>query len=160
MKEIKLTKGKFALVDDADYQWLNQWKWFAVKRRRTFYAMRVLYKKSKYHCTVIMHRLILGITDIKIDSDHIDHNGLNNQRYNLREATHRENMKNRSAARYSTSKYLGVSKRINSDLWRAKLQSNGISIHIGYFIDEKDAALAYNKAAIARHGEFANLNIV
>lgn len=160
MKEIELTKGKSALVDDLDFEFINQWSWFAVKIRRTFYAARVVYYKSKYHSIVLMHRQILCLTDRKIFCDHIDHNGLNNQKNNLRRSNCSQNAANRSSVKNSTSKYLGVSKKTNSNYWRAKLQSNGKDVHIGCFADEKQAAIAYNIKAREIHGEFANLNVI
>lgn len=160
MKEIRLTKGQVAIVDDEDFEWLNQWKWLAVKLRSTYYAMRVVYEKSQYKETILMHRLILGLTGRKEIADHKDHNGLNNQKSNLRIATHSENMANRCARKNSSSKFLGVSKNIKTNKWRAKIQTGGQCVHIGNFTDEKDAAIAYNKKAKEVHGDFANLNIV
>lgn len=107
-----------------------------------------------------MHRLILGITDPKIQVDHKDGNGLNNQRSNLRIATHAENMFNRSSSKNSTSSYLGVSWNTANRRWLAAIKRNGITTHLGSFKDEKLAALAYNKASLEMTGEFARLNKV
>jgi hypothetical protein len=161
MKEIKLTQGKVALVDDADYEWLNQWKWHANISRNTFYAKRAVWiSGEKKYIHIKMHRLILGLTDPLVLADHKDGNGLNNQRENLRSCTEHENRKNRSSYIGSKSKYKGVSLSPPSPNWRATITINGRMKHLGYFAKEEDAALAYNEAAANHHGEFARLNIL
>lgn len=161
MKEIPLNKGQVALVDDADFDWLNQWKWYANIRGYTYYAVRaketterINGKQSKYR----MHRLILGVTDPKILIDHIDHNGLNNQRSNLRIATAAQNCCNKTSLKNSTSKYLGVSFIKRDQLWAGQIQVNGIKKRLGVFKSEETAARAYDEAAKIYHGEYANLN--
>jgi hypothetical protein len=94
VKEITLTRGKVALVEDADWEWLSEWKWYADKGHNTFYSRRLLYESGK--CGKIhMHRQILDIDDKSIYVAHVDGNGLNNQRYNLRIATGAQNQRNR-----------------------------------------------------------------
>ena len=160
MKEIQLTQGKIALVDDSDFEWLNQWKWYAAREGNTFYAQRT--DRSNGKRTVKMHRLILGLSDPNILADHMDLNGLNNQRNNLREADSSKNQWNRRSVKNSSSKYLGVSfdkdKRIRK--WKAIIQANNKKIVLGRFASEDEAALAYNEKALELHGEFANLNKV
>lgn len=108
MKLIKLTQGKFAKVDDVDFNWLNQWSWQAHTRCGIFYARRAIHKNGKT-TTIIMHRLILGLTDPKIYGEHRNGDGLNNQRHNLRTATSSQNqMNNRTTT--GASKYKGVTK--------------------------------------------------
>ena len=102
MREIPLTQGKTALVDDEDYEGLSQFRWFAHKNGKTFYAAR-----SMNPGIVKMHRFILGVVDPKIEVDHEDCNGLNNQRSNLRRATHGENQHNRGLYRNNPSGYKG-----------------------------------------------------
>ncbi len=93
MKLIPLTQGKFAQVDDEDYDYLNQWKWYTTKNHKTFYAARHIRINGKQKL-IYMHRVIMNI--IKgYKTDHIDHNGLNNQKYNLRICTCQENNRNR-----------------------------------------------------------------
>ncbi len=157
MRFIKLSDGKAAKVDDADYRLLIQWKWSARKSDNTFYAYRSTSIKGKTVC-IRMHRFLLGVTDRNIQVDHIDRNGLNNQRENLRLATGSENNANRISKKGSTSTFLGVSRVPNSVKWRAKIAKNRISFHIGTFDSEIEAAIAYNKKAIEVHGVFANLN--
>ena len=157
-KIIWLTQGQFTLVDDDDYEWLNQWKWQSVKDNRVFYAVKnFTYQKGKRRL-IKMHRLILGITDSSIKVDHQDRNGLNNLRTNLRVVTDSQNMSNRASAKNSTSKYLGVCWDKFMNRWRAVIQKDRKNKKLGSFSNEIDAALAYNKAAIELHGEFANLN--
>ena len=93
MKEIPLSQGKVALVDDEDYKYLNQWKWYAAKQGNDFYAFRNDYTVSPPK-TVRMHREVL-VEDPR-DIDHIDGNGLNNQKVNLRYCTHSQNHQNRN----------------------------------------------------------------
>ncbi len=160
MKEIKLTQGKFTMVDDDDFEYLNQWKWYAAlfTGAKTYYAVRVDYTNGKR--TILMHRVILELTDRKVKADHRDHNGLNNQRKNLRSATHSQNIKNTCSRKNSTSKFLGVHWEKERNKWKAEITSNRKTKRIGRFDREIDAAVAYNKAAIEIHGEFANLNII
>ena len=108
MKRIKLTQGYYAKVDDEDFDWLNQWKWCAIVRDEVcVYA----YSNKKG----LMHRLILELTDSKVHTDHIDRDGLNNQRSNLRRCTPIQNNYNKGSDRNSTSKYVGVHKSTIKD---------------------------------------------
>jgi hypothetical protein len=161
MKKIKLTQDKFALVDDQDYEFLIQWKWCASKHRGMFYAVRCVQSKLK-QTAIKMHQIIairMGL--LASDTlDHIDQNGLNNQRLNLRLATVSQNGINRPKQRNNTSGYKGVHWRKDSHKWQAKIQINGKDIHLGYFTSKKEAAKAYNKAALKYFGKFAVLNKV
>lgn len=167
MKEIKLTQGKVALVDDADFDWLNQWKWFVLKDKYTYYARRNLPAGiNGKRSSILMHRLILGVTDFQIEVDHKDHNGLNNQRNNLRQASKSENLANQVSHRETSSKYLGVSlvKSKYKDriyfTWRAQIAKDGVKFHLGCYKTEIEVALAFNNGAKKIHGEFACLNKV
>lgn len=156
MKEIVLTQGKVAMVDDEDYEYLNQFKWCAANNGGTFYAIRKACYDGKW-ITERMHRVLFDIPPGK-EIDHIDHNGLNNQRGNLRIVTRQQNKFNARA--WGQSKYLGVSiyndngrKYIAANIW-----INGKKKYLGFFPTEEAAALAYNEAAIGFQGEYANLN--
>ena len=165
MKEIALTKGQIALVDDADFDFINQWKWYAFvsPRNNTYYAARKTARdKSNFNKreTIIMHRQIMGVSDPKIEIDHEDKNGLNNSRSNLRQATRSQNNANRSSQINSSSKYLGVNWDAVRNKWRAMICKDNKRMHIGMYFKEEDAAIAYNTKAIELHGEFANLNVL
>lgn len=160
MKQIPLSQGKFALVDDEDYEFLMQWKWCAHKEYNTYYAIRGRRALEKTGATKIkMHRQILGITDPKILVDHIDHNGLNNQRSNIRQCTHHQNLMN-SGRVSGVSKFRGVWWDKARSKWEAGLRMKYIKKYLGRFDSETDAAIAYNKAAKEHFGEFAFLNEV
>lgn len=158
MKKIPLTRGYFALVDDEDFERVNAIKWQVMlpKGGKHRYATTVLYTPLKRR--VFMHRFVMNCNDPKIMIDHKDHDGINNQKQNLREATRSQNSANHRPQKGKTSTYLGVCKYKNK--WRAGLKINGKAIHLGDYEYEDRAAIAYNIGAIKYHGEFANLNIV
>lgn len=160
MKEIPLTQGRVALVDDANYGWLNQWKWCAARAscQYLFYATRNV-RTSGHRYYEHMHRAILGLQpgDGK-QCDHVDGDGLNNQRSNLRISSQTENMHNRRKLIVGTSKYKGVCWYRRERKWRARIRVNRKLISLGYFASETDAALAYNRAARKHFGDFALLN--
>ena len=160
MKEIPLTQGKVALVDDADYDWLNQWKWFAHKDNRgNFYAMRGSPKKNGKQHIIRMAREILELEyGDKRQADHIHHNTLDNQRDNIRIATPSQNSRNMKSRRNSSSKYKGVSWYKQYKKWVARIMINGGQKCLGYFAIEKEAARTYDRAAKKYFGEFAHLN--
>lgn len=156
MKEIPLTQGKVALVDDADYDWLMQWKWFARASRGKFYAMRKI-KTAKGRGHVFMHNIILP-PDNERRPDHINGNGLDNQRGNLRLATQLENTHNAGARKDGRSPYKGVIWHGSTQRWRARITVNKQRLHLGTFTDQISAAHAYDAAARIYHGVFARTN--
>lgn len=156
MKEIQLTQGKVALVDDEDFERLNQKKWCAFKNGNTFYAARIFYGGEKQK-TILMHREIMN-TPQGVEVDHKDGDGLNNQKCNLRNCDHFQNSHNQSRQSNNKSGFKGVSKDKNTGKWAVNIKINNKQIHIGCFKDLKDAALAYDKAALKYHGDFARLN--
>lgn len=160
MKEIQLTNGGFALVDDQDFEYLNQWKWRQHKMGRGTYVDRQAKKREGLASrSVYMHRAILLVTDRKILVDHIDHNCLNNQRSNLRLCTKGQNGINKYSYR-GMSKYKGVSWRKKQKMFAAQIRVNYKLIHLGFFDTEEQAAIAYNAAAVKHFAEFACLNII
>lgn len=153
-KQIPLTKGYFAIVDDDDYEWLNQWKWQYCKSRKTGYAVRTIQRDGK-KTGIKMHRVLLDAPD-ELQVDHIDRNGLNNQRNNLRLATSLQNSRN-SRSRMGTSLYKGVCLYKNR-AWASQIRTSERILHLGYFPTQWEAAQAYNDAARKYFGEFAVLN--
>lgn len=131
-KEIPLTQGKVALVDDEDYERLNQFKWFASKNGKTYYAIR----KSK----ILMHRTIITPPS-GFEIDHINGNGLDNRRENLRIVSHRENCQNKHIEK--TSKFPGVTWNKQHKKWHAHVRILGKNRYLGSFDDEVEAAKAY-----------------
>lgn len=156
MKEIELTQGRVALVDDEDFEELNRFKWFAHRWRHGWYAKRNLQRVEGKRPFLSMHCQIMGKIS-GLEMDHRDGNGLNNQKDNLRFATRSQNMANRKPSPKS-SKYKGVSWDTNKKKWVSCLRKNKISRHLGYFLNEINAALAYDEAARKYHGEFAKTN--
>ena len=148
MKKIALTQGKTALVDNEDYEWLSQWKWHAHKDGNTFYVHRAGGRVNGSMTTIRMHAVILGKPPKDMITDHVDGNGLNNQRNNLRFVTTRGNAQNRSRV-VKTSQYIGVFWRKDCKKWASKIYINGKNKHLGTFISEQIAYAAYCKAVEA-----------
>jgi len=141
LKTIELTQGKVALVDDEDFEELNQYKWYAHKQKNAFYAIRN--SKGANRTTIHMHRLIMG-TPEGMQIDHIDGNGLDNTKSNLRIVTIRQNAQNRHEARSST--YPGVYWQKDRGKWHANITINGKTKSLGRFEIEAEAYEAYLKA--------------
>jgi hypothetical protein len=155
MKAIPLTRGKVALVDDCDFEFLSQWKWYAAPfPAGLWYAQRNDPVSKK---TIRMHRVITGASEgVKVD--HINNDGLDNQRGNLRNCTQPDNCRNRKPSANSTTGYKGVSFAKREGKYSAHIGHKKKKIWIGYFSSAKEAALAYDEAAKRLHGKFAHLN--
>lgn len=145
MKKIQLTQGKVALVDDEDFERLNQFKWCVYRYGHLFYAGRAKSVGRKKQTTIRMHHEIIGKPSEGFETDHEDGNGLNNQRYNLRHVTHRQNCQNYKNI-VKTSKYPGVSWFKQTKKWVAKIKINGVQKHLGYFVSEIEAFNTYCSA--------------
>jgi len=154
MKEIPLTKGMVAIVDDEDYEGLIRYKWGAFHRRtgNCWYAFTKINRKN-----VFMHNLILGSLPHQ-DIDHVDLNGLHNTRDNLRPGSRSQNMANRGSTVANTSGYKGVWKKNIGRPWEAGIKVNYRTVYLGTFDTPQEAAAAYDKAAIHHFGEFALTN--
>ena len=156
MKEIPLSQCKIAFVNDEDYDYLRQWKWYALKNKNTFYAIRRSRKAEGFPFgrAIYMHRVILGHFALGCQTDHIDGNGLNNQRDNIRNVTHRQNCQNIHSIKgiVLTSKYPGVYWHKLRSKWQAQIEISGIKKYLGIFFDEEVAANAY-KQALHKIGE-------
>ena len=157
MKKIPLSQGKFALVDDADYEWLNKWKWYYAQG----YAVRHSTNPKENRKLVFMHNIIVPHPKGLI-TDHVDRNKLNNSKANLRLATKADNARNRKKRKDNTTGFIGVVayKRVkNGKKWHAQIESiDGDCYSLGYWKTAKDAALAYDKKAKELFGKFAELN--
>lgn len=151
-REIPLTQGLVAIVDDEDFAALSQFKWRARPAGMTAYAVRSEYPSNK---TIRMHRQIIGCDG---SVDHINGDGLDNRRCNLREATHQQNMRNRRKTPGCSSRHKGVYWMKSKQKWYARIKGNGANRGLGLFSNEDDAARAYNTAAKAEFGVFAKLN--
>ena len=154
MKKIKLTKGYEAIVDDKDFDFLNQWKWYFAHG----YAVRTQNNYPNKPFQVRMHRIILG-TPEGMDSDHINRDRLDNRRSNLRICNRSQNISN-TFLRSNKSGYKGVSWKKSNNKWVAQITVFGKTLHLGIYSDPKEAAKVYNQAAQKHHGEFAVLNSI
>jgi len=157
-RRIPLSLGKFAIVDPEDYERINKHKWFVNKNKYNSYARRNVWK-GRNREVVRMHREILN-APAGLLVDHINHNGLDNRKANLRLATRTQNSWNRRKPKIPncTSRFKGVGWHKGNKKWSTKICFNGKRKTIGYFADEIEAAKAYDKAAKKYHKEFALLN--
>lgn len=156
MKEIKLTQGQVALVDNEDFERVINFKnkWYAQKSSDGFYAKARIKDKK-----ILMHRIIMGVTDSAIKVDHINHNTLDNRKENLRVCTNAENGRNRKINRDNTTGYKGVvCFSYDKTKFIAQIKFQNKQRRIGMFKTAKEAAIAYNEKAKELFGEFANLN--
>lgn len=152
MKEIPLTQGKVAIVDDEDFDELMKVRW----RFSGGYARRTRTIAFRKQVSSLMHREILGVTDSNIKVDHIDGNTLDNRKSNLRICTDCQNKCNRPEQKNNASGYKGVSKMRNAR-WRAEISYQGKCRYLGVFMSPEEAHAAYAAAAREIHGEFANI---
>lgn len=155
MKEIPLTQGFVALVDDEDYEELAKHKWTSAVRKYTVYAVRYT-MESGVRSVIYMHRVITNaVPGMKVD--HKNGNGLDNQRHNIRECNDKQNQQNRYPSGGCSSTHKGVCWQINRHTWNAYITINHRRIHLGVFACEGEAANAYALAATHFFGEFANV---
>lgn len=139
---------QFALVDQADLHLVEDTRWHI--RRRPGDPDYVLAARTKRS----MHRVILGVTDPTVYVDHINHDGLDNRRSNLRLATPGQSTANRRIR--TDGRYIGVSPTRHG--WVARIKKNGNTITIGDYPTAHEAAVARDAAAIRLFGDFACLN--
>lgn len=156
MKTIELTQNQVAYIDNEDYNKISKYNWGAHKKKgeRTYYARTKI--NGKY---VSMHRFILDLGAYRPLVDHINNNGLDNRKENLRLVTDRQNAMNSSPRRNCTSKYKGVSWHKRDKRWEVYIwPKKGKRIYLGGSKDEETAARMYNEAATKYFGEYAYLN--
>lgn len=150
-KLIHLTQNRMAIVDDEDYDWLMQWKWYFHKG----YAQRSIVRRKAH-----MHRIILNAPQ-GMEVDHINGNGLDNRRANLRLATRQQNGQNQRKAHNKTSRFKGVTWNKRNNKWQCAFwmpKPVNKYIYLGLFSDEIEAAKLYDRYAREHFGEFARLN--
>ena len=155
-RQIQLTQGKVALVDDADYETIARFKWFAHRcgRRRDLYYARRNTVSGGVRGVSLMHREVLGAA-YGVLVDHRDHDGLNNRRDNLREATRTQNAQNSASRSSNTSGVQGVCFHIGHQRWRARITVHGERIHLGHFAAFEEAVRVRRAAELEYFGEFA-----
>lgn len=159
MKNIPLTRGYIAWVDDLDYARVMKHKWSVKPSKKVIYAVRNVRKASGVHTTQTMHRFILGArTGGAFQIDHIDCDGLNNTRANLRKCKPQGNSQNRRRRKDNSTGYIGVTWRSDIGRWRMRV-TNSSGRRLGAFFDSAVAAAqARDIAALLYHGNFARLN--
>lgn len=159
MKEIQLTRGKVALVDDEDFHRFNKFKWNASNHSRNgnnlSYAQRSIIGKDGKKYNIYLHRIILRPYNGLV-IDHINGNSLDNRKCNLRECKTGENSMNMKKPATNTSGYKGVSWDKRSNKWSVKISLNNKTINIGTYKDIKDANDAYINASKKYHGKYSN----
>lgn len=152
-KHISLGHGRYTTVDDEDYEFLSRWKW-CYQPRGYGYAARSSGRSKTFH----MHRVIMNAPK-GLEVDHINGDGLDNRRSNLRLCTKAQNQYNQRPKCRGTSQFKGVSWKTTANRWVAQIQVNGRKLFLGYFQNETEAAQAYDQAARQLFGEFARPNI-
>lgn len=148
MKYILLTQGKRAIVDDEDYEWLSQFRWYYKKDRWGGYAVR--HDLENHNRLIRMHRIINNTPDSLI-TDHINRDKLDNQRSNLRTVTFSENSLNTNSKSSNTSGYRGICLSSDRKKWQARIMVKGRSIHLGLFMDINEAIRVRN-LAVKKYG--------
>lgn len=155
MKHIQLPSGQTVLMDDADHELLCHYKWYAQKSGNTYYVKRNVIRAGRRTTSYLHREIMSGVGMI----DHINRNGLDNRRENLRATNMSKNGAN-SRAKSRRSKHKGIALDTRDDKWYASIMCNGKRQYLGRYTSEGEAARAYNKAAIEAFGEHALPNEV
>jgi hypothetical protein len=157
-RRIKLTRGKYAMVDVEDFERLNQYKWHCSHYGYAKRAVPNRTGKGRKQVIVYMHKLLCPVPEGKI-ADHINRNSLDNRKANLRPATQKQNVWNRKFIRKGgKTRYNGIRWDKNREKWQVRLTINGRRKSFGYYADEIEAAKAYDMAAKIYRGKYAVLN--
>lgn len=155
MITIRLTNGMFTVVDDDDFDRVKDYNWQHRSRKGAPSYVGCTKSKNKIKRWIHLHRLIMNCPE-NMEVDHIDGDGLNNCKSNLRICTHRENILNRSVNKRKDNSMKGVG--LHEGRWRSRIASEGKKFFLGHFPTMELAAIAYNEKAKELHGEFAKLN--
>lgn len=140
------------MVDDEDFESLSKFRWISDNKKCTFYALRISPDR------IYMHREIIGVKNSKVSVDHIDRNGLNNQKSNLRACSQSENIRNSKLSKNNTTGFKGVMLHKKSGKFMAYIRHNYKMYNLGLFLTPQEASIARNEAAVRLHGEFAYIN--
>ena len=153
---IPLSQGRFAKVDPEDYLWLAQFRWSAKISPHAVYAVRTVQVAGKSK-RLFMHREIMNTPDDML-CDHMNHDGSDNRKANLRNCNYSQNNANRRSSPHASSRYTGVSWDKRRRKWAAAIRKDGVCKNLGLYASEEEAARAYDAAAWALHNVYANLN--
>jgi hypothetical protein len=154
MKKINLSQGKIAIVDDEDFEWLNQWKWHFAHG----YAVRHYPVRENRKRPLIQMQNVIMNTPKGMETDHINHNRLDNQRHNLRICNHGQNSLNRKVYKSNTSGHKGVIWYKDRKRWGVQINFRNERIHLGFYKDMNEAINIRNNKAKELFGEFASEN--
>lgn len=153
MRRIPLSRGKYTIVDDEDFEWLSQWKWsYTESADKHPAAYRQVRDKG-----ILMHRLILNAPE-GLEVDHKNMRSLDNRRSNLRLATRSQNAANRRLQSNNTTGYRGVYWDKSRGKWLVMVKHQNVQKNLGRYDDKHEAARVYNSFAVEAFGEFARLN--
>jgi HNH endonuclease/AP2 domain len=152
---VPLTKSYEAVIDAADASLVEGWNWIAVVQSRRVYAARTD-RADNQRRDIRMHRVLMGEPD-GFDVDHINGDGLDNRRANLRIATRAENLRNQRLSLRNTSGFKGVCWDKDKGKWRAQIKLNWGNHYLGLYTTPEEAHQAYVAASIKIHGEFGRI---
>lgn len=158
MKEILIYPNTKCTVDDEDFERISKFSWHSCKGGNGLYARTGYNRETKLHKKCLMHRMIMNMKDSRDKIDHVDGNGLNNQKSNLRKCSDSQNMFNRAKNKNTSSKYKGVTFISKENEYMVRYGYKRKVEYVGRYDNEVEAALAYNCAASFAFREFARLN--
>ena len=157
---VPLTQGQVTLVDPEDAPWLTLWNWFCHKDKCGNWRVQRQIRHGQKREYVCMARLIMQTPD-NMTVDHIHGDTLDHRKSNLRNCTLQQNLQNQRVAKGRTYKGVQFQGQVNKkNPWMARIRAFGKSLYLGSFPTEKDAAGAYNEAALEYFGDFARLNVI
>jgi hypothetical protein len=146
---VTLTKGYVAVIDAVDVPLIDGVNWVVHKNP----AGNIYARRGRHPNYIYMHRVILNCAD-DMQADHIDCDGLNNRKCNLREATNAQNSSNKRVYKNNTSNFKGVHFYKRTFKWQSYIRVNFLKKHLGYFSTPEEAHAAYCEASAKYHGEF------